>query len=260
MNLWNISTEADFIAYAVKNRSVHYSKNMYPYIVLQYKAPKDLKNHDIDFEIAMSHDILIDKTLHCPMLRIMHSENCVITTNNGERDKPMTVLTRKTLRPNRIVSFKVNMKYDGIGYIGFFGEGVKNIDYLSLLNHMTIQSKYLEKCTKLASLIVSPTSFINDFDISHIPNSIQFLKIDGDMYKADYANLEELVLKENLKTLYLVGYGYTGEIDTLTKMSNLKNIDIIAPNAKGYEKLKKDDFQNAIQFDVGSYYASIIKR
>ena len=259
-----VKDEDDFIFWAISDRTIRSSKNMYPYIILQYKVPMSWnpyeRERDHDFEIAMRHDIIGDKRLHCPSLRIAYSSNCEITTNNGERDKPMTRLTRKLLRPNRVTNFKINLRGEGpVVYVGFFGEGVKYIDYLSLLNRIHVKSKYIKECERLENLILSPNCFIDDLDFDDIPKTIQFLKFDSDMYRAKDANVEKLILKEKLQSLYLTGYGYTGKVKTLLGMSNLKNANIIAPNITDIDELKKEDFPTATLFDVGPSWVSIMK-
>lgn len=253
-------SEEVFIFDAVRNRSIHSSKNMYPYIILKYPSqPKHLVSQDSSFEIGMFFDKIKELKIHTPTLRIVCSDNAVLTTDNGERDKEMTPLTRKTLRANRIVRFKIKVRIPGTVYIGFFGEGVKYIDYLALLEHMSIQSKYIRECERLQNLIVSPISTIENFDMNDIPDAIQFLKLDGDMYQAKDGDITKLICKKDLKSLYLVGAGYVGDVQQLIHMSNIKNAVIIAPNATGYQELKKENYPDTILLDSNEYYVAVMR-
>lgn len=259
MNTKPIKSERDFVKYAIEKRTIRDEDQMYPYIVFQYKVPNRYVYPNHDLEICMRHSILRDKRLHCPSLRIVHSPNCYITTDNGHRDSGLRRCTRKLLKPNRVTEFKINMKTDGTAYLGFFGEGVNYIDYISMAGHMSIKSEHIGKCKELENLVVSPTSSITKFDMQDIPKNIKFLKIDGDMYSAVNGNIETLITREHLRSLYLVGYGYTGDVKQLISMSNIKNASIIAPNATGFNEIKKSDFPTALQFDSGDGWVNIMK-
>lgn len=259
MNTKPIKSERDFVRYAIENRTIRYEHNMYPYIVFQYNAPKGYIYPTHDLEICMRHSFLRDRRLHCPPLRIVHSPNCDLMTDNGHRDYGLIRCTRKLLQPNRVTEFKINMKTDGVAYLGFFGEGVNYIDYISMAGHMSIKSEHIGKCKELENLVISPTSSIAKFDMQDIPKSIKFLKIDGDMYSAVNGNIETLITREHLYSLYLVGYGYTGDVKRLISMSNIKNASIIAPNATGFNEINKSDFPTALQFDSGDGWVNIMK-
>lgn len=260
MNPKLIKSERDFVKYAIEHRTIVNEENMYPYIIFQYKAPGRYTYPAHDLEICMRHSILRDRRLHCPSLRIVHSTNCDLMTDNGYRDCGLRRCTRKLLHPNRVTEFKIHMKTDGVAYLGFFGEGVNYIDYISMVSHMTIKSEHIGKCKELENLVVSPSSSIAKFDMQDIPKNIKFLKIDGDMYSAVNGNIETLITRKYLYSLYLVGYGYTGDVKKLISMSNIKNASIMAPNATGFNEIKKSDFPTALQFDSGDCWVNIMKR
>lgn len=259
MNAKPIKNERDFVKYAIEHRTIMDEERMYPYIVFKYKSPKRYVYPNHDLEICMRHSILRDRRLHCPSLRIVHSPNCDLMTDNGHRDYGLRRCTRKLLHPNRVTEFKINMKFDDVAYLGFFGEGVNYIDYISMVSHMTIKSEHIGKCKELENLVVSPTSSIAKFDMQDIPKNIKFLKIDGDMYSAVNGNIETLITRKHLYSLYLVGYGYTGDVKKLISMSNIKNASIMAPNATGFNEIKKSDFPTALQFDSGDGWVNIMK-
>lgn len=260
MNTKPIMSERDFVKYAIENRTIINEENMYPYIVFRYKVPNRYTYPTHDLEICMRHSILRDRRLHCPSLRIVHSPNCDLMTDNGHREYGLRICTRKLLHPNRVTEFKINMKTDGVAYLGFFGEGVNYIDYIAMVSHMIIKSEHIGKCKELENLVISPTSSISKFDMQDIPKNIKFLKIDGDMYSAVNGNIETLITRKNLYSLYLVGYGYTGNVKQLISMSNIKNANIIAPNVTGFDTIKKSDYPTAVQFDSGNSWVNIMKR
>ncbi len=259
MNTKPIMSERDFVKYAIDNRTIINEERMYPYIVFQYKAPNRYTYPTHDLEICMRHSFLRDRRFHCPSLRIVHSQNCDLMTDNGHHDYGLRRCTRKLLQPNRVTEFKINMKSDGVAYLGFFGEGVNYIDYISMVSHMTVKSEHIGKCKELENLVISPTSYIEKFDMQDIPGSIKFLKIDGDMYSAVNGNIETLITRKYLYSLYLVGYGYTGNVKQLISMSNIKNASIIAPNATGFNEIKESDFPTALQFDSGDGWVNIMR-
>ena len=260
MNTNQIMSEMDFVKYAIENHTIINEDRMYPYIVFQYKVPNIYTCPTHDLEICMRHSILRDRRLHCPSLRIVHSPNCDLMTDNGHRDYGLRRCTRKLLHPNRVTKFKINMKSDEVAYLGFFGEGVNYIDYISMISNMTIKSEHIGKCKELENLIISPTSSIEKFDMQDIPKNIKYLKIYEDMDSAVNGNIETLITRKYLYSLYLVGYGYTGDVKKLISMSNIKNANIIAANATGFDTIKKSDFPTALKFDSGDFWVNIMKR
>ena len=43
-------------------------------------------------------------------------------------------------------------------------------------------------------------------------------------------------------------------------MNNIKNANIIATNATGFDTIKKSDFPTALKFDSGDFWVNIMKR
>ena len=80
------------------------------------------------------------------------------------------------------------------------------------------------------------------------------------MDSAVNGNIETLITRKYLYSLYLVGYGYTGDVKKLISMSNIKNANIIATNATGFDTIKKSDFPTALKFDSGDFWVNIMKR
>ena len=95
--------------------------------------------------------------------------------------------------------------------------------------------------------------------MSDISDTIRFMKLDGDIHKAKDGNIERLVRCTQLRSLYLIGAGYTGNVGELLTCSNLKNATIIAPNVEGIEGISQEDYPNTILFETGQYWISMMR-
>lgn len=227
-------------------------------LILRYKVPNQSIIHEINFEICLRHDIFGDKKFRSPKVFIYHSSNCALWSDEGESDKSMHVFRKKCLRTNYVVRFSIKPTNNDVCCVGFFGD-IEYIDYLSLLDHITVESEYIGNLERLESLIVSPNCFIEKFNMSDISDTIRFMKLDGDIHKAKDGNIERLVRCTQLRSLYLIGAGYTGNVVGLLTCNNLKNATIIAPNVEGIEGISQEDYPNTILFETGQYWISMMR-
>ena len=117
-------------------------------LILRYKVPNQSIIHEINFEICLRHDIIGDRKLRPPKVFVYHSSNCVLWSDEGESNKSMHAFRKKCLRTNYVVRFSIKPTNNDVCCVGFFGD-IEYIDYLSLLDHITVESEYIGNLERL---------------------------------------------------------------------------------------------------------------